>query len=64
VDKKDSFNRTYPVLGFIPFLIIALAPAIAAFACGVNSVTEVFTDQSLLQTMVYSVLLAHVPQPT
>ncbi len=58
MDKKDSFNRIYPVLGFIPFLIIAVAPAIAAFACGVSSVTEVFTDKTLLQTVAYSVLLA------
>jgi len=58
VDRNDSFNRTYPIPGFVLFLIIAIVPSLAAFWGSVMSLPATFSDKALLQTMAYSVLLA------
>ncbi len=58
MDRNDSFNRTYPVPGFVLFLIMAVIPALAAIFGAVPSLPSLFSDKALLQTMAYSALLA------
>ncbi|MFC2821891.1 MAG: ABC transporter permease, partial [Spirochaetales bacterium] len=58
MSNKDTFNKAYPIPGFVLFLIAVIVPAAFAVAGGFPSFVKTFSDIRILRQLSYSLILA------